>query len=426
MATYTNTSEHYLPVPEITDLFSYSRDIVGLRAQINKAMAGLTAYDANAANYLIAPANAGMFMSSADGLPAGRVISLVAATDATLLFSDHDGAAITDRWVIGYDDGGDGFIINDAATPAATFLDNRVTITGVSFRIATADSGATPSLADLVVESNTNVGIALLTPNGDDSTIQFGDVADSVSAQIQYNGGTNDLRVGTYQGGGELKLYSGDGALAATFASDQDAKFEGKVGFDGTTPLYPIHYVLGAGSLATAPTASYDDLVMDLASTGGISILATNAANCNLAMGNVADQVSMLLQFNGGGNRVDFGSYVTGGELRLRSGAGALTMTLNSSNEVSIGTTSTGAMLRVDQASTSGAKAVLYLDQADIDRFFVQYQGTASAGNLDRSIVAEAEVGTATRQGFLMCYVTDIGNQITDQKYFTAIYTLAV
>jgi len=77
------------------------------------------------------------------------------------------------------------------------------------------------------------------------------------------------------------------------------------------------------------------------------------------------------------------------------------------------------------QSSSSGAQPVLYLDQADVSEEFIHFVGTAAAATLTQSIVAEADVTTATRQGFLKTYVQDDGNQITDQDYFVAIYTLA-
>ena len=51
--------------------------------------------------------------------------------------------------------------------------------------------------------------------------------------------------------------------------------------------------------------------------------------------------------------------------------------------------------------------------------------GSAAAATLTQTIVAEADVTTATRQGFVKVYVQDDGNQITDQAYFMPIFTLA-
>lgn len=529
--TYTNTGEHYLPVPSITDKFSYSRDVQDLRKLVSKAMESLAAFDSNADNYMLASGNAGTIISSADTAPRGRVASITGGGDATLLFQDNDGATLTDKWVMGYDDGGNGFILNDAATPNAIFTNNRVSVTGTSFRIATADSNATPSLSDLVVEGNTNIGIVLLTPNGDDSSIQFGDVSDSVSAQIQFNGGTQDLRVGTYTTGGELKLYSDNGVVAATFQSDQDAYFTGRVnvqdgaagswtanaGADelviegagvtgisigspdanasrvwfgspgdnvgaqlqwtygaggattefkvgtyigggdlllqsgnavtaltldgsqnaafagkigvGVVPLYNLHIQGGAGSGAAAPGSSYDDIHIDLGYTGGLSIHTPDASNANIVLGNVTDTTSGLIQWNGAANRLDIGGYASGSELRLRSDTGVLAMTIGSDQRISIGTTSQGGKLKIDQSSSTASISVLTLDQGDIDQEFVSYRGTSTSANLTRSLVIEASVSTATRIGFHMVHVIDEtatgSGGLTDADYFVPLYSLA-
>ncbi len=83
------------------------------------------------------------------------------------------------------------------------------------------------------------------------------------------------------------------------------------------------------------------------------------------------------------------------------------------------------AQMDVDQSDTAGAIPVIRLDQADVDEPFAKYIGTAAAATLTRSIVAEADVTTATRQGFIKIEIEDIGNQVTDQDYFVPFYTLA-
>ena len=89
------------------------------------------------------------------------------------------------------------------------------------------------------------------------------------------------------------------------------------------------------------------------------------------------------------------------------------------------GITTPLAQLHVDQSSTIAAQPVLYLDQADVSEPFIKYVGTAAAATLTQSIVAEADVTTATRQGFVKIEIEDIGNQVTDQAYFVPFYALA-
>jgi hypothetical protein len=100
-------------------------------------------------------------------------------------------------------------------------------------------------------------------------------------------------------------------------------------------------------------------------------------------------------------------------------------MRIDSNQNVGIGTSSPSAQCHIDQSSTTGAEPVLYLDQADVSEEFIRFVGTAAAATLTQSIVAEADVTTATRAGFVKVYVQDDGNQITDQAYYMPVYTLA-
>ncbi len=100
-------------------------------------------------------------------------------------------------------------------------------------------------------------------------------------------------------------------------------------------------------------------------------------------------------------------------------------MRITASGRVGIGASSPSAQLHIDQASSTAAIPVLTLDQADVDEPAIKIIGTAAAADLTRTIVAEADVTTATRAGFVKVEVQDDGNQITDQDYYMPVYTLA-
>lgn len=89
------------------------------------------------------------------------------------------------------------------------------------------------------------------------------------------------------------------------------------------------------------------------------------------------------------------------------------------------GPTAASAQWHVAQAGTASAQPVLLLDQADVSEEFIRFIGGAGSATLTQSIVAEADVTTATRAGWLRVYVQDDGDQITDQAYYMPIFTLA-
>lgn len=83
------------------------------------------------------------------------------------------------------------------------------------------------------------------------------------------------------------------------------------------------------------------------------------------------------------------------------------------------------AMLAVRQTSTTGAVPPLSLWQTDVSEELIKFRGSSSNGVLTQSIVEDADIASATRAGWIKVFVTDDGNQLTDQAYFFPIYTLA-
>lgn len=84
-----------------------------------------------------------------------------------------------------------------------------------------------------------------------------------------------------------------------------------------------------------------------------------------------------------------------------------------------------GGPVRFLQDSATGAKAVVKLEQSDVDEPFLHFKGTAASADLTRSIVDVGDVSSFTAAGYLMVEVTDDGNQITDQDYFLEIGSLS-
>jgi len=197
----------------------------------------------------------------------------------------------------------------------------------------------------------------------------------------------------------------------------------GQVGL-GVAPLYPVHVQGGIGSGAT-PSADYDDVVIDIQATGGLSIVTPDASNANIAFGSPSDRTNVILQWDGANQRLNFGSYTSGGEVRLRTGNGSVALNLQSDSRIAIGTTAAaGAQLRVEQTSASGNIPVLILDQDDSSEEFIRFEGLASHANVTNCLVAAGDVSTATLEGYTKIYVYDTGNQITDAEYFMPFYSL--
>ncbi|MCH8877795.1 MAG: hypothetical protein IIA89_13395 [Chloroflexi bacterium] len=96
-----------------------------------------------------------------------------------------------------------------------------------------------------------------------------------------------------------------------------------------------------------------------------------------------------------------------------------------SADAVGIGTATPAAKLHVDQTSTSGAKPVLLLDQADVDEDYFKIIGTSDTSS-DRALVDAADFTTpGAIVGWLKVNVQDdqATNPITDGDYYIPFYS---
>ena len=92
---------------------------------------------------------------------------------------------------------------------------------------------------------------------------------------------------------------------------------------------------------------------------------------------------------------------------------------------VGIGTRAPTAQLHIDQSSTTGAKPVLTLDQADVSEELIKLIGTAASGTLTQSIVNAGDVGAFTTVGYIKVYIQDDGDQVADGAYYIPFGSLS-
>lgn len=101
----------------------------------------------------------------------------------------------------------------------------------------------------------------------------------------------------------------------------------------------------------------------------------------------------------------------------------AATIVLTGARSVGIGTPTPGARLHVDQSSTTGAKPVITLDQADIDQVLAKIIATAAAASVDRTLVAASDFGTpGALTGWIQVEIQDDGDRIADGDYYIPLY----
>lgn len=97
----------------------------------------------------------------------------------------------------------------------------------------------------------------------------------------------------------------------------------------------------------------------------------------------------------------------------------------DTNSRLGIGITSPTGKLHVNQSSATAAIPALHLEQDDVSEEAIRFTGQAGAGILTQTLVAGAEVTTATKAAFVRINVQDEGNQITDGNYYLQLYTIA-
>lgn len=98
----------------------------------------------------------------------------------------------------------------------------------------------------------------------------------------------------------------------------------------------------------------------------------------------------------------------------------------DTNNRLGVGTASPTGKAHVNQNSTTAAIPTLHLEQDDVSEELLRFTGTASSGIISgQTLVAGADVTTATKACFIRVNVQDEGNVQTDGYYYLQAFTLA-
>jgi len=186
---------------------------------------------------------------------------------------------------------------------------------------------------------------------------------------------------------------------------DNSNKYLG-IGLDA--PLAPLHIQKSASSSAITPDS---DTVLILEATS----------------------VSILQMYGSTANEIFLGSYsdnddskivgLTGQRLEIHHGK-VITLT-NSGVTIGAIAEAGAGFLYLHPNNVSLGSSVFWVEQTDVDEGFIKFIGTAASSSLTNSLVSQGETPDFTVAGYAMIEVNDIGNQITDQKYYVAFGSLS-
>ena len=169
--------------------------------------------------------------------------------------------------------------------------------------------------------------------------------------------------------------------------------------FGSGAPAGLLHVRQGASG--ATPDGDADDLVVESDGDTGISILSPDADNAQIYFGSTTDSVGAFLRWDRGANTLTLATASPGGKMIFRTDSQDTAMAVHDDKRVSIGTPTAGGQLKVEQPIPGAVRPVLVLLQRADDEGFILYRGTASSAQLTNSLVAEADVDTATRKGFV-------------------------
>ena len=273
----------------------------------------------------------------------------------------------------------------------------------VHIHAGTAGTVAADSTAcNLVIENSTAGGVSILTPNASAASLAFGSPADALGAEIKHTQSSTTMEVGTKESGGILKLNSADGTNAVYIDASQNVgigtatpgvplRVQGNACFTGTitancvsgggaslwsegtniiyttgncvgigtaTPDNTLHVYTGTpGTSPAAVSTDHDDIVVEVAASGGLTIQVPDTGIAAIALGSCSSSSPAQLAWDYDGNTnglLTLGTNQNSADLRFMSTNCSETMRLANSC-VGIGTTTPAAQveLKKDQNATT-------------------------------------------------------------------------
>jgi hypothetical protein len=353
--------------------------------------------------------------------------------DTALIYLDDDGTATDSDLVIQLcDTGGDSVLAIHDSTPAAVLeIDSNGNLEiqndnvwigrgAAAARIEFVAAGTEVALydgTDLTIYSDAGVTQVGLWDGAtgnitlvDDAWIGLGAAAARVTFDSTGNSvdlySAADLRLFSDAGVTQVGLW--DGATGNILLDDgagdsPQIQFIGGTN-DDTILLYLLDNPGGAGD---------SDLVIQLADTSGDSkVIVRNSTPADVielwSNGNIQLDADGARIANTGGVTLEFDA--TNNWLEITGGY------------VGLGTTTPIGMLHIDQSSTTGARPVVTMDQADLDCEYLRLIGTAASPQTGYALVSAGDYLESAVQGWFKIYIQDDGDRITDGYYWVPFH----
>ena len=283
-----------------------------------------------------------------------------------------------------------------------------------SFRIVEDNPVGTFSASRFVIASSTgNVGIGTESPSERLHVFGSGDERIRIHTSANTRAG---IDIANASSTWQVYNAGGDGGLRFSDGSDRLIIFsDGNVGIGGQSADGTLHVTAGsAGAVTAHPNA--DDLVVENAGLGGLSVLTPDANDANLFFGSPSDDIGSFVKWNYDANLMTLGTDRVGGDLMFVTNSQVEAMRILDSGFVGIGTSSPTASLHIvggghpssfvhiDTDALGQDAGIRFMEDgltrghlyhdATNDRLHFSYEGTTNLNLLSNGIVSIGAFGT--------------------------------
>jgi hypothetical protein len=178
----------------------------------------------------------------------------------------------------------------------------------------------------------------------------------------------------------------------------------GQVGIGTDIPDGTLHVQTASAGAVTARSDA-DDLVVEVGGSGGMSILAPDAATSNLFFGQASNNDAAVIQYSGASSTMIIGGNSSGTSVQMKYGSYQDGLILTDTGDVGIGTTNPTSKLQIGTGTTGDSNYITIGKGFDV----------ASGINWLRSGITDATIEVTA--GESMRFILDEADALTGQVF---------
>jgi len=171
----------------------------------------------------------------------------------------------------------------------------------------------------LIIDSNANTGLSILTDDATDASVFLGSESDNKGAYFTWNYTSKNLDIATQNSGGKVLIKSGNGVNAVFVDNDQT------VGIGNTDPKGLLHLKKGSSTISSWNT-TLDHFIVEGDTDVGMTVAGLNTAVLRYGFSNAGNSYGAGIEWDYDGETnglLDITTKKSGGTVRLMYGTGS-------------------------------------------------------------------------------------------------------